>query len=411
VWACALSGCGAKTGLDVPDTSPDAGVDGGPPPPPPPPCIEVTPDDPVVTLDLELPATLRVVDVVFLLDSSASMQDEIDSVRERLRDVVAPGIREIIPDAAFAVALFGEFPVEPHARPGADTGPYLLRTPITEDVADIEAALVETPVWGNLDDPEAAVEGLYQVVTGEGLRPFIEPSVGCASGGVGGACFRGDAFRVVMLVTDAPMHNGPPGVSPIAPYTFTPAPHTWEQLLAAVEARDVFVIGLGASDRGRPSAAPHLLALGRDSGSLDGAGQPLVFDIGSGGERIGGEVVSAVRRLAETVPLDVDAVVEDRRGDDVDALEVIGGIRAVSASPPDGIGGIDGPRFVAVRPGTLLTFALDIDIRGLPPSPLRRELAARVIFRASGRSRIEVRDVVVVVPGADGAGCDEPGER
>ncbi len=105
------------------------------------------------------------------------------------------------------------------------------------------------------------------------------------------------------------------------------------------------------------------------------------------------------------MPLDVDAVVEDRPGDAVDALDVIRSIRALEADPPRGVEGIEGSRFVAVRPGTLLTFELVLDTTELPPSTERREFPARVIFRASGRSRIEVRDIVVVVPGDDGVGC------
>ena len=408
-----LTGCGAKTGLDVPDApidaSRDAGVD-APMLPPPPLCIEVPREEPTARVGLDVPASLRVVDVMFLIDSSASMQDEIDTVRDRLRGVVVPGILEIIPDAQFGVAIFGEFPVFPHAVDDTDVGPYRLRATITDDVARVEVALDGTPVWGNLDDPEAAIEGLYQVATGEGAGRFVAPSLGCPSGGVGGGCFRSDAFRIVMLVTDAPTHNGPPGVDPVADYRFA-GPHTYAETTDAVQALDLFVIGLFAEDRGRPSPAAHLRALGRDTGSVDATGAPLVFDIGARGDGIGGSIVDAVRRVANDVPLDVDAVVEDRPGDAVDALDVIRGVRALSADPPDGVVSIEGPRFLGVSPGTELTFELEIDARDLPPSPERREFPARVIFRASGRSRIEVRDIVVVIPGEDGAGCDESGGR
>ncbi|MDQ3032121.1 MAG: hypothetical protein M3Y87_06875 [Myxococcota bacterium] len=406
--SCICGGCGAKTGLDVPDAQIDAQVepDAGPPPPPPPLCIEVPLDMPEVRVELEIPATLRVVDIMFLIDSTASMQDEIDAVRARLRDSVVPAVRALIPDAAFGVALFGEFPVPPHARRGDDVGPFLLRSPITTDIVRVETALDETPVWGNLDDAEAAIEGVFQVVTGEGFPPFIVPGVGCPSGGIGGACFRTDAFRVLMLVTDAPMHNGPPGVPPIEPYTFTPSPHSYEEAVAAMDAGDIFLLGLGATDLGRPNPLPHLAALGRDTGSVDSSGAPLVFDIGSRGDRIGDEIVAAVRRVAADVPLDVDAVVEDRPGDAVDALDVIRGIRALEADPREGVESIEGSRFTGVRPGTLLTFELVLDASELPPSAERREFPARVIFRASGRSRIDVREIVVVVPGEDGAGCE-----
>lgn len=401
-----LAGCGAKTGLGVPDASRDATTDAPPPEPPPPLCIEVPPGDPIVRVELSVPARLQVVDVVFLVDSSASMEDEIGAVRRGLRERVVPGIRALIPDAAFGVALFGEFPVEPHAFPDSDVGPYRLRTPVTTDVARVETALEDTPRWANLDDPEAAIEGLFQVATGEGLAPWIEPTFGCPSGGVGGACFRDEAFRIVMLVTDAPMHEGPPGVPPFAPYEFTPSPHGYADALDAVAALDLFVIGLGATDTGRPNALPHLAALGRDTGSVDGAGAPLTFDIGGRGDRIGEEIVAAVRRVADDVPLEVDAIVEDTPGDELDLRELVIAVRPASASPPSGAS-IDGARFVAVEPGTRLTFELEIDASAVPPSPTRREVPGRVIFRESGRSRIDAQDVLVVLPGDDGDGCDD----
>ncbi len=404
-----LVGCGAKTGLALPDAAIDAPmtIDAGPPFIPPP-CIEVPREMPVVRVDLEIPASLRVVDIMFLIDSTASMQDEIDSVRARLRDFVVPGVRAIIPDAAFGVALFGEFPVAPHAPRDSGVQPFLLRTPITTDVVRVETALDETPVWGNLDDPEAAIEGVYQVVTGEGFLPFIMPSVGCPRGGVGGACFRTDAFRVLMLVTDAPMHNGPPDVAPISPYRFVPAPHTYDEAVRAVVAADVFVIGLGATDRGRPAPLPHLRELGRSTGSVDSSGAPLVFDIGLRGDAIGEEIVSAVQRVASDVPLDINAIVEDRPGDDVDARDVVRGIRAARANPPSGAMSMEGARFIGVRPGTVLSFELEIDASELPNSLERREYPARVVFRESDRSRIEAREILIVVPGDDGIGCPAP---
>jgi predicted small lipoprotein YifL len=409
--ACAvlsLVGCGAKTGLDVPDAAIDAAVDASRPRDAGPPreCIEVPPDEERVLASLTLPASLRVADVMFVIDSSASMRDEIDGVRRGLRDRVVPGVRALIPDAAFGVALFGEFPVLPHARPDADVGPYLLRTPITSDVGRVEAALEGTPVWGNLDDPEASVEAVFQVATGRGLAPWIPASLGCAGGGTGGACFRADSFHVVLLVTDAPMHNGPPTVPPFAPYEFEPAPHTYPEALAALRAADAIVVGLGATDSLRPSALPHLEALARDSGAVDGAGNVLAFDIGGSGDGIGEQVVRAIQRLAEGVPLEVDAIVEDRPGDAFDARELVVAVRPRAADPPDGVGSIDATTFRRVRPGTRLTFELEVDVSSLPPSRARREIPARVVMRESGRARLDAVDVLIVVPGEDGRGCE-----
>lgn len=413
--AVCLASCGSKTGLYAPDAGIDAGTDAGTDAgpdagPPPRPCIEAPREIGEVTASLSVPASLAVVDVMFVIDSSGSMRDEIDTIRARLRDVVVPGIRAAIPDAAFGVALFGEFPVVPHGPP--DVRPYLMRAPITTDVTRIEAALDASPSWGNFDDPEAAIEGLYQTITGEGYGTpstpgYIPASSGCARGGTGGACFRREALPIVMLITDAPMHNGPPDVSPIANYGFTPPPHGYEETVSLVRALGALVLGLGASDPSRPSPHPHLRALARDTGSLDGDGEPLTFDIGGGGGGVGAEIVGAVQFVASEVPLEVDALAEDLPGDSVDASLVLRGMRARSADPPGNVERIEGDTFFGVIPGTELTFEVVVDASGLPPSSERRVFPARIIFRAAGRSRLEVTEVDIVVPGGDGVGCTE----
>ena len=408
-----LAACGAKTGLDAPDAQidagrdagVDAGMDAGPPPRP---CIEAPVDAGTVRASFDLPASLAVVDLMFLIDSTGSMTDEIDAVRAGLRGRVVPGVRAAIPDAAFGVALFGEFPVVPHGPRGVS--PYELRSPITLDVLRVEAALDRTPVWGNFDDPEAAIEGLFQVMTGAGYGGpetpgFIPPSSGCPGGGTGGASFRSDALPIVLLITDAPMHNGPPDTPPLAPYMLTPPAHGYEETVDLVRRLDALVVAVGASDPGRPAPHDHLRQLARDTGSVDASGEPLWFDIGGRGDRLGDEIVRAVQFVASEVPLDVDAAAEDLPGDLVDANDVLRGVRAVAADPPENIERIDGDTFIGVIPGTTLTFEVLVDASELPASSERRVFPARVVFRASGRSRLDVREIDIVVPGADGAGC------
>jgi hypothetical protein len=394
--------CGSKTGLDAPDATvdasapdPDAGV--------PPVCVEVPPGSDRVTASFTVPVTLAVVDVVFVLDSTASMIDEIDNVRSGLRRRVVPGVREAIPDAAFGVVLAGEFPVRPHGP--RDVQPYLLRTVVTTDVRTVEAALSDVPSWANFDDPEAQVEALYQLATGEGLLPFIEPSFGCPMGGTGAVCFRHDSLPVVVLITDAPFHNGPDGANPYE--EVDPAPHQYEEAVDALVARDIRVFGLGARDVGRDSPHEHLRRLARDTGTVDGAGQPFFQDIGSRGDRVGSSIVDAIQQLASGLLLDVDAVVQDVPGDAIDARALVTRVRPRSADPPGGVRAIEPDRFLGVEPGTRVTFEAEVDVSSLPPSDSTRRVPARIIFRAFGRSRVGEQDVIIVVPGIDGGGCDD----
>ncbi|MEM9070549.1 MAG: hypothetical protein AAGE52_18735 [Myxococcota bacterium] len=403
--AVLVSACGAKTGLYVPDGDVDAGFDAGVdamdagPDTEPPPCIEVPRDVGPVRTSLAIPVELAVVDVMFLLDATASMLDEIDTIRRRLQDRVVPGVREAIPDAAFGVALVGEFPVMPHGPRSVQ--PYDLRAPITTDVLRIESALERLPSWGNFDEPEAQVEGLYQVATGAGLDPWITPSAGCPAGGFGGACFRRESLSVVLLITDAPMNNGPPADED---YRFD-GPHLWPETRSVLRSANILVIGLGARDAFAMSPMRDLRAVAQDTGAIDADGSPLAFDIGGGGGGVGNGIVRAIQRLAAGLPLDVDAIVEDEPGDIYDARLLVQEVRALSANPPTGITGREGDLFVGVTPGTEVTFEIVLDPSVIPPSPETIVIPARVLFRAFRRSRIDRQDVVFVIPG-EGGGCD-----
>lgn len=396
----ALAAC-SRAPLEVPDIV-DAGVDAELELPPL--CIEVPPDSGPLRADLTLPVQLSQVDLMFLIDASGSMADEIDNVRSRVRNFVVPRVRESITGSAFGLAFFGEFPVAPHGNLGSPKA-YELRLPITNDAQRLEAALDLVPDWSNADFPEAQVEGLYQVATGEGLPPFIEPSFGCATGGEGGACFRSTALPVVMLITDAPFHNGPPGIAPIDNYNFTPAPHTYAETIAALRAHKIVVIGLGASDSLGPSPLPHLTALARDTGAVDAEGRALVFDIGGRGNNIGNTIVTAVEGLAAGLPLDVDAYAVDVPGDAVDARTLITSVSPLAAEPASGVEQITETTFVGTQPGTRVTFQIELDISTLPPTPETQRIPATVVFRAAQRSIVGEREILILIPGTDGASC------
>lgn len=405
LFALATAGCGAKSGLDVPDAErpplPTPPRDAGTPPL----CVEVPLEAGPVTAAITTPIALVIVDVLFLVDASGSMSDEIENIRERLSEVVVPGVRAAIPDAWFGLALAGEFPVDPHGPP--EVLPYTLGVPMTSDVRRVESALESVPSWGNFDDAEAQVEALYQAATGEGIGTWVPPSTGCALGGSGGACFRDSALPVIVLITDAPFHNGPLDVPPVELYDFDTSlaqPHSYVDALDALRDRGALVIGLGATDSSRPSTLPHLREIARDTGAIAASGAPLAFDIGSSGDGVGAGIVDAIERLAAEVPLDIEARVEDVPGDGIDAAPLLRGVRPRSAEPASGVRGTTETGFLGVVPGTRVTFELLFDASALPAADETRRFPARVVFVASGRSRVGSVDVLIVVPGRDG-GC------
>ncbi|MFW6067160.1 MAG: vWA domain-containing protein [Myxococcota bacterium] len=409
--ACLLGGCGARTGLELPDAEPlnqtdagvmdagtDAGVDASIP------CIDVPFDAGPVEVGLETEAQIGRADIVFLVDSTASMQDEIDNIRSRLQNQLAPAIRDAIPDSQIGVATFEDFPVGTYGDRG--DVPFQLMTTSTADLAQVQAAVNAIRTGDGADPPESQVEALYQLATGEGIGGFVPASPGCPTGGLGYACVRGDALPVVMLFTDAPFHNGPGGRNPYV--GITPPPHTYGQMLDEIDRLGMRVIGFGS---GGGDERRDLRQVAVDTGAVDRSGTPLVYDIGVRGQRLGTDVVDAIRTFASDAVFDVDVVLRDPvPGDGVDVTGFVEQVVPLRAEPPEGVESIDVEAgvFRGVRAGTVVVYELVVRNDAVVPGPEPQEFRLDVLFRGDERARLARESVLLIIPGEDGRGCDAP---
>ncbi len=399
-----LCACGAKTGLEIPDAQVEAGVDAtldaGLP------CVEIPFDGGPVDLDLQTEAQLARADIVFLIDTTASMRDEINRIRERLRDRLAPAIEAEIPDTQIGVATFEDFPVEPYGSDGPrPDSPFRMLLPVTDDLSQVQAAVNGIDLGNGVDDPESQVEALYQIATAEGLGSYVPASFGCPMGGAGYPCFRFDALPVVLLFTDQVFHNGPGGSRPYDTRV-RPAPHSYNDAVLALNQLDIRVIGFDSGD-GDPAA--DLRAIARDTNAVGENGAPLVFDIGRRGERLGTGVIDAMQIFADNVIFDVDARARDVDGsDDIDAADFVASIRPIGASPEDGIEGIDeeSNRFLTVKAGTRLFFVLTVRNDAVVPGDEPQSFEIDVVFRGDGSTNLGTQRIRIVIPAADGTGCD-----
>lgn len=393
------AGCGAKTGLFAPEPLVDAGLDAAVP------CIEIPFDGGPVRVGLEVEAEVGRADVVLLVDVTGSMGDELAQIRARLRDRIIPALRASIPDSEVAVATFGDFPVGSYGAP-SDV-PFALMTPRTSDTAQMQAAVDAITLGDGRDTPESHVEALYQLATGEGLAAYIPASLGCPMGGVGYACLRSDALPVVLLFTDAEMHNGPGGKLAYSSSLLGGSAHTFEQAMDALNAMGAKVMGF---DSGDGVGRPDLQAVATRTGTLDASGRPLVFNIGARGNALDTEVVRAIETLAGTLVQDIDAFIVDADPTDgANVTDYVEAIAPVSASPTSGVASIDldAGVFREVEAGTRLTFEVIVKPGSVAPGPTPLVLEAEVIFRGEGRNHVGSRFVHLVIPAADGAGCGE----
>jgi Mg-chelatase subunit ChlD len=130
-----------------------------------------------VRLDAAAPAPRPRLDLVFLVDATGSMGDEIAKLKSSMR-AIAQQIAQLPgqPDTCFGLVAY---------RDRGDA--FLTRThDFTDDLGAFQSVLARVQAGGGGDTPEALNEALHEVVHG--------------------LSWRADAARLVVLVADAPPH-------------------------------------------------------------------------------------------------------------------------------------------------------------------------------------------------------------
>ncbi len=416
-----LGACGAKTGLNVPfvDAGPEEDgfvpidaplrdappIDGFVPPPPPDVCIELPPDEPPEFVDVAFVARISTADVLFLVDVTGSMTEEIGQIQRGLNDVISPALIEEISDVQLSVAEFADYPVSPYGDTSNDI-PFRLLQRSTASLPEAQAGVNSLSFLSGSDVPESHTEALFQVATGAGLPSFRVPGRRCPDGTVGAPCFRGEGTPIILLFTDAAFHNGPGGSEPYM--GIAPPPAVYEDAVTALRSIGAKVLGLysgGSFGPGTPPAVRDLEQIARDTGAVTEDGSPIVVDIGTSGERLDRGVIDVVRQLVDETPINIDAITEDYPGDDYDAREFVTGIVTTGATPASGADDL-GDRYERVRPGTRVglrvMLANDTIMRGEEPIVY----FLTIILRGDGVNNLKSTVVQIVIPSIRGEGCD-----
>ncbi len=366
--------------------------------------LVLPPDGPIEERALRFGTDIRVADVFFLVDTTGSMGGEIEAVKRNLRSVIIPEIRRRIPDAAIGVGIHADFAVSPYGS-GRDKAFELFQR-MTLDATEAQNA-VNLIVLNSGDDwPESQTEAIYQTATGEGLGSWVPPYA--APDCRGAPCWRSGALPIIVLITDAPFHNGPPGTI-ASPYTgITPPPHTWEQAIAAVHGIRGKVIGLcsegGVGGQGWYDLEATVVA----TGAVDSDGRPIIFDIGAGGEALTASVVDAIETLATKVPFDVDTFTEADPAYPlgVDTRCFVRRISPVRWFGPTGIENdpaaarrMDASTFYHVLPGTRVEFNVQFQNAGCYAGDSEARLfVAAIVVRGDNVMRLDERIVLIIVP-------------
>jgi hypothetical protein len=365
------------------------------------PCVALDPDG-LSRREISTRVNIDRSDIVLLVDTSSSMADEIERIRNQLVDVLVPEIYKRVSDARLGVAVFSDFG---ERQLGERSHPYQLMLPMTDDIGRVLDATRRIQLEYGGDTPESQLEALYQVATGDGLGVYVDEGPKCAEGGRGGVCFRSGSFANVMLFTDAPM-RGVVGLQPDGSLSwfetldlgmeapFIPYQRKYEETIDALRAENIRVLGLWS---GQGEGLDDMRRVARDTGAVDAAGEPIVLDIGSEGQALGTGIVQALESLSSGARLEVAMEMYDANlGDGLDPRALVTEVRALRAEPADGAVPA-GDHFEQVRTGTRVYFEIVFDGSRLPSAAFERRFPMGLQVRADDGSLLSEQTVDLIV--------------
>jgi len=176
------------------------------------------------------------VDVIFLFDMTGSHATDVTGAVDAIvDDLMQPVLR--MRDTRVGIDYYADFPT----TAGGRDRPFQGGVQPLGRLDNLRDELSMAPVFGGGDFPESGVEALH-VLSGGDPHPLAEPLRCSSSARVAGGCWRPDAERVIVVVTDAANHNGPDPASDglFQPYMgIDPAPAEWPAVADALREQGV----------------------------------------------------------------------------------------------------------------------------------------------------------------------------
>jgi hypothetical protein len=206
-------------------------------------------------------AKIEALDLVFCIDTTGSMFDDIAAVKAAANQITS-AIASKIPDFRIAVVDYKDFN---QANYGATTDyPYKTDLRFSTDTRDVVAAINSLSVSGGADTPEAVYTALMHCMNHSLLAQRLAGQLyGASAASLGPGTWRsGNVLRVIILMGDAPPHD---------PEPFTN--YTLEDIIAAAggaEPKQIMPLLIG----GDPAAAGYFRGLANGTGGtvLEAAG-------------------------------------------------------------------------------------------------------------------------------------------
>jgi hypothetical protein len=179
----------------------------------------------------------RALDVVFCIDTTGSMWDDIDAVKAASLEII-DRIAAANSDFRIAVVDYRDIPEDPYGSPGVDY-PFNDDSGFETDVAAIQAGINALALGAGADWRESVYSGLMHVIDGNSL---------------GGWRNEPDVARAIILIGDAPPHDPEPTTD-----------YTLAQVIAAANAgasKKIFAIPVD----GHPITTAYFTSLAEGTG-------------------------------------------------------------------------------------------------------------------------------------------------
>ncbi|HEX2880750.1 MAG TPA: hypothetical protein VHO25_14560 [Polyangiaceae bacterium] len=374
--------------------------------------------------ELDFSTTVRQADIFFSIDNTGSMEGETENIQDNLVSTIIPAISDVIPDAAFGLGRFRDFPMDPHGLTG--DRPYALEQIVTTSSSEIGDAITALSVpGGGLDIPESGYEALFQWSTGAGIPSFGLPAFQSnPPEGIGGGGFRPDSLPILIHITDAISHD------PADYSAFPDIAHDRDQTVDALTGIGARMIGINSLENAGNEFEPRsqledlavatratippdgdgMCPTGVDGAlysPVDVAGEqlcPVVFDVETDGSGLSTLIVDAIEQLATLSDLDVSTraigKIEGEAGEVLpDGTTTADFIKSITPVPPAPDGAtIDGDIFRSVQPGSTVTFALDAHNDFVRHTDKDQLFTIRIQVLGDRVTVLDTRTVFVIVP-------------
>lgn len=359
--------------------------------------FEDTPDPPEDTLAFS--TSLQLGDVFFALDLTGSMDVELESITDNMETIIdevtcgpgeSPEMHNCIPDLWVGFGWYTD---------AGSTGDGYAALEVNANLTnDIDYVLSQMPTSTLSGYAESQRKAAYCTVHGPG-GPYCPEAVTrnldvwpCPGPGIGFPCYRPDAARMLILITDEPMdEDSEPDFDTVA-----------AELLSA----QITFIGVNASTDSAIDVTNDLLEIALRTGSFDEYGAPLIF---YGADDDLAAAVSDAIRAASRVPLDVTARPTGSIQNGINPVDFIEHLEVnLSGDAPctawedvedtndDGL--ID--TFIQIEPGTPVCWDIQVRENDFQPATDEPQIytATIEVRGGEGGTLLDSRDVYFLIP-------------